>query len=309
MGDDERRSCLAAAADAIKTEQERLASRLTAERGKPLRKARLEVPGAVAWFRCYANLDLAPSAFRADDLVRVLIGRRARGTVADLTPWNFPLVIGGGTNRAGSESRQRCGPQSAVAAPRRASRWGQIAQEMLPPGVFNVVTGDDYLASAMASHPHVLLMCCTEPPAARRVRGLDGAYGLSHSPPEPEGNNPAVVLEDAEPDLVAAGVFAAAFFNNGQVRRPQAHLRARTPLPRRHRRASRAGQASQSWPGEGAEESSRIVRVEQFGPAVPILTFTDVQRCCRPCQSLWRRPRGIGLAWGSGAYRLGGEPA
>lgn len=212
--DDERRSALGAAADALFEVEQELATALTLEQGKPMREALLEVRGAVAWFRYYAGLDWPEAALLDDDEAHVIVGRRAKGPVAALSPWSFPLILGAAQVAPALRAGNTVVLKPSRHTPLSSLMMGETAQSALPPGVLNVVTGGDRLSAMMISHPSaraVCLGCCPLESAPARAAVIE-------SPQEIGGNDAAVILDDAEPDLVAAGLFAAGFFNNGQGR-------------------------------------------------------------------------------------------
>ena len=102
LDDGARREILRTAADAIEASIERLAPTLTAEQGKPLNDARIEIGGAAFWLRYYADLDLPREIIR-DDAERFeggaapSAGRRYRHH-----PVEFPDTPGDVEDRAGA---------------------------------------------------------------------------------------------------------------------------------------------------------------------------------------------------------------
>ena len=70
-----------------------LAPILTAEQGKPLAEANIEVFGAGIWLQYFADLELPREVIQDDDNAFVEVVRRSLGVVAAITPWNFPLIL------------------------------------------------------------------------------------------------------------------------------------------------------------------------------------------------------------------------
>jgi acyl-CoA reductase-like NAD-dependent aldehyde dehydrogenase len=66
---------------------------LTAEQGKPLNDANLEVFGSAMWCTYYADLDRPREIIQDDAEALVEVVRRPLGVVAAITPWNFPLNL------------------------------------------------------------------------------------------------------------------------------------------------------------------------------------------------------------------------
>ncbi len=70
-----------------------LAPILTAEQGKPLADANIEVFAAAIWCQYFANLETPPQVIQDDAEAQVEVVRRPVGVVAAITPWNFPLTL------------------------------------------------------------------------------------------------------------------------------------------------------------------------------------------------------------------------
>ncbi len=85
------------------------------------------------------------------------------------------------------------------------------------PGVLNVVSGNDSLGSLMTSHPLVRMISFTGSVATGKRIATTAAADLKRVLLELGGNDPAIVLDDADVDAVADGVFANAFANCGQI--------------------------------------------------------------------------------------------
>src|SRR3984885_12067908 len=88
-----RRRALHAAADLLFGAGAELGPVLTAEQGKPLSDATMEVLGAGVWFKYFADLELPREVIQDDDTAFAEVLRRPLGVVAAITPWNFPLIL------------------------------------------------------------------------------------------------------------------------------------------------------------------------------------------------------------------------
>ena len=132
--------------DLMVKHQEDLARLMTAEQGKPLSEARGEVVYAgsfLEWFgeeakRAYGDLIPGPAADR-----RILVMKQPVGVVGAITPWNFPAAMI--TRKVGPAIAAGC---TAVLKPSELTPYSAFAiavlgeEAGLPPGVFNIVTGD-----------------------------------------------------------------------------------------------------------------------------------------------------------------------
>jgi acyl-CoA reductase-like NAD-dependent aldehyde dehydrogenase len=215
--DDERRAVLREGAAALERRIEPLSSVLTSEQGKPLMDARIEVMTAVAWLRYYAELELPRQIVQDDATGFIEITRKPLGVVVGITPWNFPLALAmwkiAPALRAGNTMVVKPSPYTPLAT----LAMGEILQDVLPPGVLNVITGRDPLGASMVAHPTPRKISFTGSTAAGKDVAVSAAQDLKRVTLELGGNDPAIILDDADPDQIADLLFAAAFMNNGQT--------------------------------------------------------------------------------------------
>ena len=203
--------------------QEDLAALMTAEQGKPLAEARGEIAyGAsfIEWFaeegkRLYGEIIPPPQGDR-----RLLVLRQPVGVAAAITPWNFPSAMI--TRKAGPALAAGCTfvckpaiqtPFSALALAELAARAG------LPPGVFNIVTGNDAQAigEALTTHPLVRKMSFTGSTAVGKKLMAQCAGTVKKISLELGGNAPFLVFDDADVDAAVRGAVTSKYRNSGQT--------------------------------------------------------------------------------------------
>jgi betaine-aldehyde dehydrogenase len=152
-------------------------------------------------------LDGVTSSFRREPI----------GVVGAITPWNYPLL----------QAIAKIVPALAVGntmvikpseiTPLSTVRFVEIANEVLPPGVLNVVTGDGPgTGAALTSDPRVGIVSFTGSVAGGRAVAVAAAQGLRKSVMELGGNAPAVVFADADIPRAARLLAASGLFNCGQ---------------------------------------------------------------------------------------------
>ncbi len=324
-----RRAALEACADAIEANTEALARTLTMEQGKPLAKAEGEAKGAAHWFREVARMEIPHDVLRDDESARVEVRRRPLGVVGSIVPWNFPVFLAGVKTAPALLMGNTVVLKPSPFTPLATLELGEMLQAVLPPGVFNVVSGGDDLGAAITHHPAVRMLCFTGSVATGKKVAAAAAPDLKRFVLELGGNDPAIVLEDADPEAIAEKLFWSAFGNTGQVciaaKRVYAHesvyhplVEAMAEVARRVRvgpgiepetqlgplnnapqfqrvdelveDAKRAG-AKVVTGGEplgrpgyfypptiltDVAEGVRLVDEEQFGPALPVMPFRDV---------------------------------
>jgi acyl-CoA reductase-like NAD-dependent aldehyde dehydrogenase len=209
-----RQKALHAVADVLLRNTEELAALLTAEAGKTLADARLEVQTTAAWFTYYADLEVA---WRESIDPSVEGVRHPLGVIAAITPWNFPLALASWklapALRAGNTVVLKPSPYTPMAT----LRLGELLIDVLPAGVVNVVTGGDDVGVAMTKHPLTAKVSFTGSVEAGEAVAAAVAPDLKRVTLELGGNDPAIVLADADPAAVAQGLFWGGFYNNGQV--------------------------------------------------------------------------------------------
>jgi acyl-CoA reductase-like NAD-dependent aldehyde dehydrogenase len=215
--EDSRRQVLADVAALLLAEGTHLARLITAEQGKPLGDASLEIQAAAKWLRYFAELPVPVEVLRSNRAVRVEVSRRPMGVVAAITPANFPILLAawklGPDLLAGNTVVLKPSPF----CPLTALRAGELLAGVIPPGVVNVVSGGADLGRRMVAHPVPRRVSFTGSlPSGREVAVL-AAHGLKRTTLELGGNDAAIVLDDVDVETVADDLFWGAFHNNGQL--------------------------------------------------------------------------------------------
>lgn len=108
-----------------------------------------------------------------------------------------------------------------------------LEQAELPPGVVTVVTGGRDTGELLVAHPGVDKVSFTGSTAAGRAVAAACAANLTRVGLELGGKSAAIILDDAAPDQVAAGVRSASLSNSGQI--CNALTRVLVPSHRRHK--------------------------------------------------------------------------
>jgi acyl-CoA reductase-like NAD-dependent aldehyde dehydrogenase len=211
-----RRGGLSALADAIEADLEQMALVITSEQGKPLRESRSEVQDAISDLRYFAGLEIAPERIGAG-APAVSVLRRPVGTVAAITPWNFPLGTVIAKVAPGLAAGCTMTVKPSPFTPLAALRLGELARDILPAGVLNVISGGDEVGAWMAGHPVPRMVSFTGSIATGKRIAADAATDLKRVTLELGGNDPAIVLDDVNVADVAGEVFDNSFANCGQV--------------------------------------------------------------------------------------------
>jgi alpha-ketoglutaric semialdehyde dehydrogenase len=214
-----RGKALADAAAALERRCEEITSLVVREVGKPVTEARGEVARGVAILRYYAGAALLPDGetIPAAAPDQLLMTRHVPvGVAALITPWNFPVAIplwkAAPSLAYGNATILK--PASAAAATALALR--DILGPFLPQDVFQVVLGGATAAGALIDHPDVAAISFTGSSAVGRQISRRAADRGCRVQAEMGGQNPSVVLADADLDRAATAIAYASMGYAGQ---------------------------------------------------------------------------------------------
>jgi aldehyde dehydrogenase (NAD+) len=273
----ERKAKILALAAAIGQNAEALKRLLTAEQGKPHADAFMDVMGGAAWLQGAAALDL-PETVNEDTPERRSITRHVPiGVVGAIAPWNFPVLLAmfklGPALLAGNTVVLKPSPFT----PLTTLKIGELARDILPPGVLNVVSGGDDLGPWMMSHPGIDKISFTGSTQTGRKVMESAASSLKRITLELGGNDAAIVLPDVDVETVAEQLFWAAFRNTGQIciatKRMYVHKDVYEPL-----KAALVAYAATVKVGDGAEQGTQLGPIQNKRQYERVL---DLIRDCR----------------------------
>src|SRR3984885_1104823 len=149
------------------------------------------------------------------------ITKLSRGVVTIIYPFNWPLAILAASLPAALMSGNTVIVKPPPTTPLSSVQTLKHLVRALPSGVLNVVTGaDEVLGPIVVGDPRIRHVCFTGSVAGgKRVMGMGAAApNLTNVTLELGGNDPAIVLDDANLDDEAIGKLASAtFITTGQV--------------------------------------------------------------------------------------------
>jgi acyl-CoA reductase-like NAD-dependent aldehyde dehydrogenase len=327
--EDARRAVLRDASNLLFGSADKIAPMLTAEQGKPLAAAKAEVLGAGYWMKYFADLPMPREVIQDDANAFAEVVRRPMGVVAAITPWNFPVVLAVWKIAPALLAGNTMVLKPSPFTPRSTLLMAELLNEILPAGVLNAVSGGDELGRWMTSHPTPRKVSFTGSVATGKHVAASAAPDLKRVTLELGGNDPAIILDDADPAAIAEKLFQGAFGNSGQVcsaikrvyvpeslhdevvdalaaradatkvgdgMDPDSELGPIQNAPQYDRvselvaealaegGSAAAGGGPVDGPGyffkptvlTGLAEGSRIVDEEQFGPALPVIAYRDI---------------------------------
>ena len=212
----ERRALIIAVANAIEANVEGLAKLLTTEQGKPFMASEMELRGAADWMRKTAQLEI-PEISHEIDGSRFLTRHLPLGVVAAIPAWNYPVNLSALKIAPALLAGNTLILKPSPFTPLSMLKIAELAREILPPGVFSVVSGNDKLGPMMTSHPGFSKIGFTGSTATGRKIMESAAPTLKRLTLELGGNDPAIVMSDVDVKAVAQTLFWCSFTNSGQI--------------------------------------------------------------------------------------------
>lgn len=214
---EERAEYLRELAAAIDARADELARTLVQEQGKPLPEAQAEIAYAGIFLRAFADMKLPVETLQDDDDLKVELHYRPLGVVVGIAPWNFPVLIAFNKVAPALLLGNTMVLKPAPTTPVATLMVGEIAKEILPPGVLNIVVDRNDLGGHLTSHPDVAKVSFTGSTVTGKKVAEVAASTLKRLTLELGGNDAGVVLDDVDVKKTAKGVVDSAFMNAGQV--------------------------------------------------------------------------------------------
>jgi 1-pyrroline dehydrogenase len=216
----ERAEVLLKLADLIDEHTEELAQIESQNVGKPLSYARDEMPVCADNIRFFAGAARILEGRATGEYMQgytSMIRREPIGVVGQVAPWNYPLMMAvwkfAPALAAGNVSVLKPSEQT----PLSTLRLAQLATEVIPPGVLNVITGDgEPVGAGIVRHPDVRMVSLTGDVATGKEVARAAAETLKRVHLELGGKAPVVVFDDADPAQVAEAIKIGGYWNSGQ---------------------------------------------------------------------------------------------
>jgi 1-pyrroline dehydrogenase len=207
-------------ADAVEARVDELGRLESRNGGKPLGQARDEVTAMVDNLRFFAGAARVIEGKAANEYLAghtSFIRRDPVGVVASIAPWNYPLYMAGWKIGPALAAGNTVVFKPSIRTPLTALALAEIAADILPPGVLNVVTGQGETAgAALVTHPRVAMVSLTGDVATGKVIAKSAADSLKRVHLELGGKAPVIVFDDADVDALVENLGENAYYNSGQ---------------------------------------------------------------------------------------------
>ena len=216
----ERSRALLKIADAIEERADEFVKLESENTGKPIALTlEEEIPPMVDQIRFFAGAARVLEGRSAGEYMSgftSFIRREPIGVCAQVTPWNYPMMMAvwkwAPALAAGNTSVLKPSDTTPVSTLKMA----EVMAEFLPPGVFNVITGDRETGAKLVSHPEPDMASITGSVRAGMDVARSSADDLKRVHLELGGKAPVIVFDDADLAKAAEEIAVAGYFNAGQ---------------------------------------------------------------------------------------------
>ena len=216
----DRSRALHAFADAIEKDAETLSALEQANVGKPKGTADFDVEFTVDNVRFFAGAARVVEGKAAGEYVAThtsMIRREPAGVVGQVAPWNYPLMMAIWKLCPALAAGCTVVLKPASITPLSALRLAEIAADIFPKGVLNVITGPGgVVGQRLITHPDVDMVSLTGDTATGKEIAAAAAQTVKRVHLELGGKAPVLVFDDADMDALAETIKLAGFFNSGQ---------------------------------------------------------------------------------------------
>ncbi len=216
----ERQVALLKIADALEARADEFVAVECENTGKPMHlTAEEELPPSVDELRFFAGAARVLEGRSAGEYMRgytSMVRREPIGVIGQVTPWNYPLMMMIWKIAPALAAGNCVVLKPSDTTPASTTLFAELAQEFLPPGVFNVVTGDRDTGRAIVDHPIPEMVAITGSVRAGSEVAQSAGTKLKRTHLELGGKAPVVIFDDADIEAAAEAIATAGYFNGGQ---------------------------------------------------------------------------------------------
>jgi len=216
----ERQIALLKMADALESRSAEFVKAESRNTGKPIGLTETEeLAPCVDQLRFFAGAARVLEGRAAGEYMKdhtSMVRREPIGVVAQVTPWNYPLMMMVWKIAPALAAGNTVVLKPSDTTPATTTLFAELAQEFLPPGVFNVVCGDRDTGRALVDHPTPQMVSITGSVRAGMEVAGSAAAQLKRAHLELGGKAPVIVFDDADIAAAAEGIAVAGYFNAGQ---------------------------------------------------------------------------------------------
>ena len=216
----ERSTALHKFADVIADNAAELSSLESANVGKPKGVADFDLEFTIDNVRFFAGAARVMEGKAAGEYVSThtsMVRREPVGVVGQVAPWNYPIMMAIWKIAPALAAGCTVVLKPSSATPLTALRLAELAADIFPKGVLNVITGPGAVVGRrLVTHPQVDMVSLTGDTATGKEIAAAAAQTVKRVHLELGGKAPVLVFDDADLDALAEAVKLAGFFNSGQ---------------------------------------------------------------------------------------------
>ncbi|KAG4430630.1 hypothetical protein IFR05_013892 [Cadophora sp. M221] len=213
----ERKAALEGWAAEIGKHLAEFAKLLVIEQGKPYQWAMFEADITTKQIRNMAELEVPEEIVEEGDSRQIITRYTPLGVVVGIVPWNFPMSLACGKITPAVLTGNTIIIKPSPFTPYTAIKVVELAQKFFPPGVVQVLTGDDSLGPLLTLHAGVDKITFTGSTATGKRIMESASKTLKRVTLELGGNDPAIVCKSVDIATVAPTIATMAFMNSGQI--------------------------------------------------------------------------------------------
>lgn len=216
----DRAAALNKLADIIDANGEELAQLESANVGKPIGYSRGEVPFMSDNLRFFAGASRLMEGRATGEYMEnhtSWIRREPVGVVGSIAPWNYPLMMAVWKLAPAIAAGNTVVLKPSEQTPLTTLRLAELAADVFPPGVLNIVTGHgEPVGSGIVAHPKVAMVSLTGDTRTGKKVAAAASATLKRVHLELGGKAPVLIFDDANLNHVAKNLRTAGFYNTGQ---------------------------------------------------------------------------------------------
>ncbi len=199
-----------------------LAGLETRDNGKPIKESSLiDIPSAAQTFNSFASMvfELKGETFPRNDQTFSYTIYEPVGTVAQIVPWNYPLLMAAWKLAPALAAGNTVVLKPSILTSLTTLELGKILMKAgLPAGALNIITGPgNSTGRYLVNHPGIDKTAFTGSTEAGRSIISASAAGIKPLTLELGGKSPAIVFEDCNPEKIAGSILSSIFLNQGEM--------------------------------------------------------------------------------------------
>src|SRR4051794_5098827 len=216
----ERAAALLKLADAIEEHGDELAEIEARNAGKPIEAVKSdEIPVMADNLRFFAGAARAMSGPVSGEYMEgytSIVRREAVGVIGQIAPWNYPLMMAVWKIGPALATGNTVVLKPAPTTPMTAMRLAELAADVFPKGVLNVLCGGDDAGKALVAHDHVDMVSLTGSVEAGKSVAEAASKSLKRVHLELGGKAPVVVFDDVDMATAMETIAGTGYYNAGQ---------------------------------------------------------------------------------------------